>query len=81
VFVLETCVRSKPCACCCPGLFQVRRHFPVSVPVARGPIAALAAQNKALAAIAVVQEVRSRSDIIKDADDLSTLTPFNVRRV
>jgi hypothetical protein len=31
--------------------------------------------------IAVVQEVRSRSDIIKDADDLSTLTPFNVRRV
>jgi hypothetical protein len=36
-------------------------------------IAAHAAQHKARAAIALVQEVRSRADIIKDADDLAHL--------
>jgi hypothetical protein len=36
-------------------------------------IAAHAAQNKARAAIALVQEVRSRADISKDADDLAHL--------
>ena len=36
-------------------------------------IAAHAAQNKARAAIALVQEVHSRADIIKDAEDLAHL--------
>ncbi len=36
-------------------------------------IAAHAAQNKARSAIALVQEVRSRADIIKDAEDLAHL--------
>lgn len=36
-------------------------------------IAAHAAQNKALAAIALVQEVRSRTDIVKDGDDMAHL--------
>lgn len=36
-------------------------------------IAAHAAQNKARAAIALVQEVRSRADIVKDADDMAHL--------
>lgn len=36
-------------------------------------IAAHAAQHKARAAIALVQEVRSRGDILKDADDLAHL--------
>jgi hypothetical protein len=36
-------------------------------------IAAHAAQNKARAAIALVQEVRSRADIAKDAEDMAHL--------